>query len=87
MADRQIGNIHGVAAKSIGSGQEKTNQTGDSDGNVATAYKDADLLDVDAMRARLAVIDAAYYTSARLNTMTYNDMMYAIRLADAPGTI
>lgn len=38
-------------------------------------------------RARLAVINATYYTSARLNQITENDMDYAIRLSDAPGSI
>lgn len=47
----------------------------------------ANLMDVASMRARLAVLDAAYYTAARLNQMTINDMVYAIRVksADAAG--
>ena len=52
-----------------------------------TGFFDADLLDIDAMRTRLAAIDGTYYTAARLNQMSYNDMMYAIRLADNPETI
>lgn len=37
---------------------------------------------ITAMRTRLAAIDGAYYTSARLDAMTTNDMIYAIRLTD-----
>lgn len=87
MADHQIGNIHGYAATSVGSGNEKTNLTGDSDGNPRTAHFDVDLADVAAMRARLTAINGAAYTSSVLDTMTFNDMVYAIRLADNPNTI
>lgn len=37
---------------------------------------------VTQMRTRLAAINGAYYTAARLNSMTENDMTYALRLAD-----
>lgn len=40
-----------------------------------------------AMRARLIVINGTYFNSSRLNTMTQNDLQYALRLADDPGTI
>lgn len=39
-------------------------------------------LSVDQLRTRLAAIDGAYFTAARLNNMTKNDMVYAVRLAD-----
>lgn len=43
-------------------------------------------INVGAMRARLAVLNAAYYTDARLNGMTKNDLVYAVRqLDDAAG--
>jgi len=32
--------------------------------------------------ARLVAFNAAYYTTARLNQMPYNDLMYALRQAD-----
>lgn len=38
--------------------------------------------DVPALRARLIVLNAGYYTAARLETLTKNDMVYAVRLAD-----
>lgn len=34
---------------------------------------------VSAMRTRLAALDGTYYTTARLNNMTRNDMVYALR--------
>lgn len=42
---------------------------------------------VDAMRARLAAINATTYSADQLDKMTYNDMVYAIRVNDAPGSI
>ena len=33
----------------------------------------------DTMRTRLAALNGAYYTAARLNNMTRNDMVYALR--------
>jgi hypothetical protein len=48
----------------------------------ATVYTDANYADVSSLRARLATIDGTYYTSARLDKMTKNDMVYAVRLAD-----
>lgn len=53
----------------------------------STAFIDADMNTVAAMRTRLAAIDGAYYTSARLDALTYNDMVYALRLHDNPQTI
>lgn len=50
-------------------------------------YHDIDLLTIDNMRTRLKAIDAGLYTDAKLNQMTSNDMVYAIRLADNPTTI
>lgn len=47
----------------------------------------ANMQDVATMRARLAVLNSTLYTSATLDKMTINDMVYAIRLlsADAAG--
>lgn len=44
----------------------------------STANQDS----VSVMRARLTAINATSYTTARLDSMTKNDMMYAIRLND-----
>lgn len=43
--------------------------------------------DVAGLRARLSAINGAYYTTARLNQMTKNDMIYAVRANDDPTTI
>lgn len=42
---------------------------------------------INVMRTRLAVINAAYYTAARLDTMSENDMIYALRSADDAASI
>lgn len=39
------------------------------------------------MRARLTAISATTYSAAELDKMTYNDLVYAIRVNDAPTTI
>lgn len=54
---------------------------------VVTAFNDTNLGTIAAARARLAVVDAATYTSAYLDKMTYNDMVYALRVADNPQTV
>jgi hypothetical protein len=47
-----------------------------------------DTLDnVDQMIARLQAANASYWTAARIATHTINDLAYAIRLLDAPGSI
>jgi hypothetical protein len=51
------------------------------DGNTRTATE-ANYVDVTALRARLTAISAGTYTAAVLNTMTKNDMVYAVRLND-----
>lgn len=73
MADHQIGAITGIASRTRASAREVKPVTNmDSIAN---------------MRARLQTINATLYTNAYLNTMTENDMRYAIRLADQAGTI
>jgi hypothetical protein len=42
--------------------------------------------DVAACRTRLAAISASY-TAARLDQMTLNDMLYAIRLSDEAASV
>lgn len=57
---------------------------GNVNGNpVAAGAGDAsNYASVAGLRARLTAVNAAYYTTARLNLMTKNDMVYAVRLAD-----
>lgn len=39
---------------------------------------------INALRARLATANAAFYTTARLDQMSKNDMIYALRTIDDP---
>lgn len=47
----------------------------------------ANYVDVGSLRTRLAAANGAYYTTARLNNMTKNDMVYALRTIDDANTI
>jgi hypothetical protein len=71
MARRQIGNRLGTV---VPGGHKQNGGTG-----AGAGYTDSDFATIDAMRARLAVLDAAKYTSARLATMTVNDMEFALK--------
>lgn len=42
---------------------------------------------IQAMRDRLTAISATTYSSAELDKMTYNDLVYALRMNDASGSI
>lgn len=48
---------------------------------------DANFADINAMRTRLTAISATAYSSANLDKMTRNDMVYALRAADEAGSI
>lgn len=82
---QQIGNVAGVTAANANSGAQATNINGGA--AQGTAYTDSDLANITTMRARLTAIDGTTYSATNLNKMTYNDMVYAIRLNDAPTTI
>lgn len=47
----------------------------------------ANYASTSALRTRLAAINGGYYTAAKLNNMTKNDMVYAVRLNDDAGSI
>lgn len=83
--DQRIGNRMGVAACNVESGTQKSNMNGGT--STRDEYDDSDYGDVTAMRSRLATINGTVYTTAVLDAMTYNDMVYAIRLNDSPDTI
>lgn len=54
-------------------------------GSNRSGAQDLDNTDtIAAMKTRLIALG---YTAKTLNTMTYNDLVYAIRLADAPTSI
>jgi hypothetical protein len=44
-------------------------------------------LTIDSLRARLQAINATTYSNAQLDMMTENDMLYALRLVEAPGSV
>lgn len=72
MANLDVGNRQRVVDKRAGRGTTASPLT-------AT---DTNARDVTAMRARLTAISGTTYTAARLNTMTKNDMLYALRMSD-----
>ncbi len=79
MAQTQLGQIDpGFSAKTIPS----DGSSGNSD--VATP---ANYASINAMRTRLAAISGTTYTAAVLDQMSVNDMVYALRMNDDPGTI
>lgn len=57
------------------------------DTTAPTEYFDADALSIPAMRARLTAISGTTYTSTVLDKMTENDMLFALRQLDAPGSV
>lgn len=58
---------------------DKRRTPGQTGTSVATG---ANYLSVSALRTRLAAANGAYYTNARLDQMTKNDMVYALRTID-----
>lgn len=42
---------------------------------------------ISGLRGRLQAANAAYYTNARLDSLTVNDMVFAVRNIDDPTTI
>jgi hypothetical protein len=78
MANYQVKNRLGIVDKRMGQGNSATQHSGTTETNTK---------DVTSMRARLAAINGAYYTSAMLDKMTTNDMLYAIRLNDEAGSV
>lgn len=87
MADQQLGHPLGFASVSIGNGTTNRSNLNGSTG-AADAGFDGDNYDtIAAMKTRLAAIDGTFYSTATLNKLSYNDMVYAIRTADDPTTI
>lgn len=55
--------------------------------NALSVGTDANFTDVAGLRTRLAAAAPATYTTARLEQMTKNDMVYALRLLDEAGSV
>jgi hypothetical protein len=87
MTVQQIGNRDGVVNASIGGVNNKTNYSGNTGTDPAAGpdWDNADNLAI--LRARLTAINAVPYSAAQLNKMTYNDMLYALRVNDFPTGI
>lgn len=51
-------------------------------GNGAANIVPTNYSSVTTLRARLQTINGTYFTTAMLNSMTKNDMVYAVRLND-----
>jgi hypothetical protein len=69
MANLDIADPLGLVDKRVGRG--RTAGHGQAEVNNMTS--------ISAMRTRLAALNGAYYTAARLDTMTENDMVYALK--------
>ena len=77
MADLDINDPTGVVDKRKGRGLTGAHQMAEI----------ANTSSISAMKARLTALAPASYTAARMNTMTENDLLYALRIAsgDAAG--
>lgn len=76
MADTELENPLGVTDRRRTQGQ--TSMPGNLD-------DDARYMSVSSLRTALAARQPAYYTSVKLNEMTKNDMVYALRTHDDAG--
>lgn len=74
MADLTLGNNFGVTDKRAGRG----NTTATS-----IIAETANLDTIADIKTRLAAINGTSYTTDRMNKMTYNDLVYALRVASA----
>jgi len=75
MADSDLGELAGFVDKRRVKGQSGT-----------ALGTSANYDSVAAMRTRLAAANGTYFTTTRLNQMTENDMIYALRqIDDAAG--
>ncbi len=87
MADQRVGNRIGVAAANPGGGTNRSNINGVGNNLPSGEHEDTDYVTITTLKSRLSTIDSGFYTTAMLNRMTYNDMLYAVRLNDTPRSI
>lgn len=69
MANGQVYSVNGLVDKRRGRIQTGPNPHANA----------VNMGSINEMRARLIAINAAYYTAAKLDAMTVNDMIYALR--------
>lgn len=81
MAQTQIGNHLGVAASGT------TNKNLNGGATPGAGLKNTNIVTIDDARARLTAVAPGSYPTKVLDTMTFNDMIYAIRLLDNPTSI
>jgi hypothetical protein len=74
----QIGNTPCITKESQAGVGGPSNINGGDD--VITGFASPNFNTLAAMRARLTAINGTYYTTAVLVQMTYNDMVYALRV-------
>ena len=80
MANTMMGNFNVKFVNSL----DAVADMGGSGSGVATPVN---YTSITAARTRLAAANAGYYTAARLDQMTTNDMLFALRNIDDPTTI
>lgn len=71
-----------MANGNLGVANDVTDKRQTQGNNASTIATPANYASVAALRTRLAAINAGLYTSAYLDLMTKNDMVYAVRLND-----
>lgn len=77
MADLDISSNLGHVDKRVGRGTTATTDQNSEYANMAT---------IASLKARLTTLAGATYTAARMNSMTENDLRYALRLiSDGAG--
>jgi hypothetical protein len=69
MADTDVGNVWSIVDKRRGRGST----------TAEAMTEKANMLDIASMRTRLTAINGTYYTTARLNTLSENDMIFALK--------
>lgn len=74
----QVGNEANIAMPSQAGVNGPSNINGGDD--AIAGYNSNNFNTLSSMRTRLAALNAAYYTTAVLQQMTFNDMVYALRV-------
>lgn len=93
MATAQIGHILGIPFAFTNANKQLVNFNGSgvtTDANGKQFFGGinwGNYITIALARARLAVIDAGFYTASKLDAMTFNDMIYAGRVVDFPTSI
>lgn len=86
-----VAGTHGVYDGAVPYATSTVNYTDKVNLNGGTSaqrgFAAADFNSVASMRSKLAELDGTTYTDAMLNTMTFNDLIYALRLKSYAGTI